>query len=133
MEYPNELRYTREHEWAAVEDGDRVRVGITDFAQDALGDVVYVDIPEEGTELRAGEPFGEVESTKSVSDIYSPVSGTVARRNGALGDSPELVNSDPYGEGWMVVIDMADTSELDGLMDADAYRRMVEEEGGEER
>jgi glycine cleavage system H protein len=131
MEYPDELRYTKEHEWAAVEDG-RVRVGITDFAQDALGDVVYVDIPEEGTEVRAGEPFGEVESTKSVSDIYSPVSGRVALRNGALSDSPELVNGDPYGEGWMAVIEMSDPGELDGLMDADAYRRMVEEEGSDQ-
>jgi glycine cleavage system H protein len=129
MEYPDELRYTKEHEWAAAENGDRVRVGITDFAQDALGDVVYVDVPVEGTEVRAGEPFGEVESTKSVSDIYSPVSGKVAQRNAALGDTPELVNRDPYGQGWMVVIEMTDAGELDGLMDANAYRRLVEEEG----
>jgi glycine cleavage system H protein len=132
MEYPNELRYTKEHEWAAAEDGDRVRVGITDFAQDALGDVVYVDIPDEGTEVQAGEPFGEVESTKSVSDIYSPVTGKVAHRNQALGDAPELVNRDPYGEGWMVVIEMTDPHELDALMDAEAYRRLVEEEGDDQ-
>jgi glycine cleavage system H protein len=131
MEYPDELRYTKEHEWAAVENGDLVRVGITDFAQDALGDVVYVDVPVEGTEVRAGEPFGEVESTKSVSDIYSPVSGKVAQRNAALGDTPELVNRDPYREGWMVVIEMTDPGELDGLMDANAYRRLVEEDGDE--
>ena len=127
MEYPTDLRYTREHEWAALEGGNRVRVGITDFAQDALGDVVYVEIPEEGTEVRGGEPFGEVESTKSVSDVYSPVSGRVAERNTALADSPELVNQDPYGEGWMVVIEAADPSDVESLMDADAYRRMVEE------
>jgi glycine cleavage system H protein len=127
MEYPQELRYTKEHEWAAAEDGGRVRVGITDFAQDALGDVVYVDLPVEGTEVRGGKTMGEVESTKSVSDLYSPVSGRIAERNAALGDDPELVNRDPYGEGWMVVIEMTDPGELDGLMDADAYRQMVEE------
>jgi glycine cleavage system H protein len=131
MEYPNQLRYTNEHEWVSPEDGDRVRVGITDFAQDALGDVVYVDIPEEGTEVTAGEPFGEVESTKSVSDIFSPVSGRIAERNRVLSETPELVNRDPYGEGWMVVVEMTDRSQLDGLMDAAAYRRMVEESGQE--
>jgi glycine cleavage system H protein len=129
MEYPEDLKYTSEHEWVAVEEGNRVRVGITDFAQDALGDVVYVDIPEEGTEVRAGEPFGEVESTKSVSDIYSPVSGRVVQRNAALSESPEQVNQDPYGDGWMVLIEAADPKELDDLMDAQAYRRMVEEPG----
>lgn len=130
MEYPEELRYTSEHEWALAEDDGRVRVGITDFAQDALGDVVYVDLPEEGAEVRAGEPFGEVESTKSVSDLYSPVSGRVAARNGALGETPELVNRDPYGDGWMVVIEPAEPGQLDGLMDASAYRSMVEEAEG---
>ena len=131
MEYPNELKYTSEHEWAAIEQGDRVRVGITDFAQDALGDVVYVEVPEEGTEVRAGEPFGEVESTKSVSDIYSPVSGTVVERNAALSDSPELVNQEPYGQGWLVVIQMSEVSELDGLMGASEYKKTLEEaEGG---
>jgi glycine cleavage system H protein len=130
MEYPEELRYTSEHEWALAEDDGRVRVGITDFAQDALGDVVYVDLPEEGAEVRAGEPFGEVESTKSVSDLYSPVSGRVAARNGALGETPELVNRDPYGEGWMVVIEPAEPGQLDALMDAGAYRSMVEEAEG---
>ena len=130
MEYPDELKYTSEHEWAEAEEGDRVRVGITDFAQDALGDVVYVDIPEEGTQVQAGEPFGEVESTKSVSDIYSPVSGKIVQRNPSLAETPELVNRDPYGEGWMVVIEMAEAGQLAGLMDAAAYRRMVEE-GGE--
>jgi glycine cleavage system H protein len=132
MDYPEELRYTSEHEWALAEDDGRVRVGITDFAQDALGDVVYVDLPDEGAEVRAGEPFGEVESTKSVSDLYGPVTGRVVSRNGALGDSPELVNRDPYGEGWMVVVEPTEAGQLDGLMDAAAYRALVEEtdEGG---
>jgi glycine cleavage system H protein len=127
MEYPKDLKYTSEHEWAAIEAGNRIRVGITDFAQDALGDVVYVEVPEEGTEVRAGQPFGEVESTKSVSDIFSPVSGTVVERNPTLSDSPELVNQDPYGTGWLVVIEMADGSELDGLMDAEDYQRTLKE------
>ncbi|HWC32599.1 MAG TPA: glycine cleavage system protein GcvH [Actinomycetota bacterium] len=130
MEYPSDLRYTSEHEWAAPEEGGRVRVGVTDFAQDALGDVVYVDLPAVGADLRAGETFGEVESTKSVSDLFSPVSGRVVERNEQLEDAPELVNQDPYGEGWMIVIEMEDASDLDELMDAEAYRRTVEE-GGE--
>lgn len=127
MDYPEELRYTKEHEWVSVEDGDRVRVGITDFAQDALGDVVYVDIPEEGTEVTSGQAFGEVESTKSVSDIYSPVTGTIVERNDELDKSPELINSDPYGQGWLVVIELADADELDQLMDAAAYGDLVAE------
>ncbi len=130
MEYPSDLRYTAQHEWGAIEEGGRLRVGITDFAQDALGDVVYVDLPALETEVRAGEALGEVESTKSVSEIFSPVSGRVVERNEDLADSPELVNQDPYGEGWMVVIAMSDPSELDDLMDADGYRRVVE--GGTE-
>lgn len=125
MEYPDDLRYTKEHEWASAE-GNRVRVGITDFAQDALGDVVYVDVPEVGAEVRAGEPFGEVESTKSVSDVYAPVTGRVVERNDALSDAPELVNSDPYGAGWMIVIESEDLSQLDSLLGADAYRRFAE-------
>ena len=129
MEYPQELKYTSEHEWVSTEESNRVRVGITDFAQDALGDVVYVDLPEEGTEVTAGQPFGEVESTKSVSDIYSPVSGRIVERNGLLGETPDLVNRDPYGEGWMVVVEATDPSEVDHLMDAGGYRRMVEEAG----
>jgi glycine cleavage system H protein len=130
MEYPNELKYSSEHEWAALENGNKARVGVTDFAQDALGDVVYVDLPEEGTEVQAGEAFGEVESTKSVSDIFSPVTGKILERNALLADTPELVNQDPYGEGWMVVIEVGEPAELDGLMDAQAYRQLVEE-GGE--
>lgn len=126
MEFPEELRYTKEHEWALDEGGGRVRVGITDYAQDALGDVVYVDVPETGTQVRAGEAFGEVESTKSVSDVYSPVSGVVMERNPLLEERPELVNEDPYGEGWMIVVQMSDPDEWEGdLMDADDYRTFV--------
>ena len=132
MEFPAELRYTREHEWVRREDGNRIRVGVTDFAQDALGDVVYVDVPEIGTEVRAGQPFGEVESTKSVSDVYAPVSGTVVERNGALAETPELINQDPYGQGWMIVIDAVDLGALDELMTADAYAGLTREESGEE-
>jgi glycine cleavage system H protein len=124
MEYPEDLRYSEQHEWARQEEHG-VRVGITDFAQDALGDVVYVDVPESGTEVRAGEPFGEVESTKSVSDVYAPISGTVTDRNPSLGDSPQLVNESPYGDGWMILIEPAGGQSLDGLMDAPAYRAFV--------
>ena len=131
MEYPSDLKYTREHEWAALEEKNRVRVGISDYAQDALGDVVYVNLPEEGTEVRAGEAVGEVESTKSVSDIFSPVSGRIVERNQALTDSPELVNQEPYGEGWMVVVEMSDPEELDDLLDANAYRQHAEAGGDE--
>ena len=131
MEYPKELRYTKEHEWTRDEGDGRVRVGITDYAQDALGDVVYVDIPETGTEVTAGQPFGEVESTKSVSDVYSPVTGTVLERNGALEETQELVNQDPYGDGWMVAIELSNPSELDELMDADGYRSFVQEHQGQ--
>ena len=127
MEFPDDVKYTKEHEWAREEGGGRVRVGITDFAQDALGDVVYVDVPEIGTEVRAGVPFGEVESTKSVSDVYSPVTGTVIERNAQLEDRPELVNEEPYGDGWMVAIEAADESELGSLLEAAAYRTFVEE------
>ena len=127
MEYPKDLKYTKEHEWAVVEEGNTVRVGITDFAQDALGDVVYVDLPEPGTEVQAGASFGEVESTKSVSDLFSPVSGRIVQRNDTLDDTPELVNQDPYGDGWMVVIEISDPAELDDLLDADGYRQLVEE------
>jgi glycine cleavage system H protein len=123
VEFPQDVRYTKEHEWARVE-GSRVRVGITDFAQDALGDVVYVDLPEAGAALRAHEPMGEVESTKSVSDVYSPVTGTVTERNPLVDDAPELVNQQPYGDGWLVLIESTDT--LDELLDAEAYRAFVE-------
>ena len=126
MEYPEDLRYTEQHEWVRAE-GDLVRIGITDFAQDALGDVVYVDVPEVGAEVQGGQPFGEVESTKSVSDVYAPISGTVVERNSDLADSPETVNTDPYGNGWMIVIRPKDPAAIDQLMSADAYRTLVEE------
>jgi len=129
MEFPKDVRYTKQHEWARVE-GNRIRIGITDYAQDALGDVVYVDTPEMGTEVKAGEPFGEVESTKSVSDVYSPVSGTVVDVNVQLGDTPALVNQDPYGEGWMIVVEPSDPSAVESLLDADAYRSFTEKESG---
>jgi glycine cleavage system H protein len=122
---PDDRQYTTEHEWARS-DGRRVVVGITDYAQDQLGDVVFVSLPEAGAEVVAGEPMGEVESTKSVSDVYSPVSGKVVDTNQGLEGSPELVNDDPYGEGWLVVVEVAadDTAEL---LDADAYRKLIEE------
>ena len=121
LEYPENLRYTAEHEWVRV-DGDTVRVGITSFAQEALGDVVYVSLPTVGDAVVAGDTCGEVESTKSVSDLYAPVSGEVAAVNGALDATPELVNSDPYGEGWMLAIRPDDASAIDGLLDATAYQ-----------
>ncbi len=126
MEFPDDLRYTKEHEWARLE-GARVRVGITDFAQDALGDVVYVDLPEVGAAVQAATPFGEVESTKSVSDIYSPVTGTIAERNPLIEERPELVNEQPYEDGWLIVVSVADEASLEGLMDAAAYRSFVEQ------
>ncbi len=124
-----ELQYSDEHEWVAREAGNLVSIGISAVATDALGDVVYVDLPAAGTDVRAGETFGEVESTKSVSDLFSPVSGRVAERNEQLEEAPELVNQDPYGEGWMIVVEGSEPSDLDDLMDADAYRRLVEGEG----
>ncbi|MCB1264757.1 MAG: glycine cleavage system protein GcvH [Mycobacterium sp.] len=124
-EIPADLRYTAEHEWVRRTGEDTVRVGITDFAQSSLGDVVYVQLPEAGTQVNAGETFGEVESTKSVSDLYAPVSATVAGVNAELQDSPQLINSDPYGRGWLLELRAdPDTLEqgLGGLLDADAYR-----------
>jgi glycine cleavage system H protein len=119
---PEELKYTAEHEWARVDDaGSSVRIGITDFAQLALGDVVYVSLPEVGTSLKIGEAFGEVESTKSVSDLYAPVSGIVTGRNGELADNPELVNAEPYGRGWIVEIELSERAQLEDLLDAAAY------------
>jgi len=126
MEFPEQLRYTKEHEWVAVE-GGRARVGITDFAQDALGDVVYVDLPEVGAAVQAATPFGEVESTKSVSDVYSPVTGTIVERNPLIEERPELVNEQPYEDGWLIVVSVPDGASLDGLMDAAAYRSFVEQ------
>ena len=126
MEFPDDLRYTKDHEWVRVEGDRRVRVGVTDFAQDALGDVVYVDVPAVGTEVTAAQPFSEVESTKSVSDVYAPVGGTVTERNPLLEDRPELVNEQPYGDGWIVVIETAAEPELGEMMDAAAYRAFVD-------
>ena len=125
MQIPDELRYSSDHEWIKVE-GDTVRVGITDYAQDALGDVVFVDLPEVGMAVTAGQSFSEVESTKSVSDIYAPVAGTVSEVNADLADAPERLNDDPYGEGWICVITLDDRTQLDALMDAAAYRALVE-------
>ena len=119
--YPEDLKYTSEHEWVR-EASPAVRVGITDFAQDALGDIVYVSLPEVGTSVEAGSSVGELESTKSVSDIYAPVSGTVTARNEALDSTPELVNSDPYGEGWLFEVEPSDAGQLGGLLDAAAYQ-----------
>lgn len=125
MDLPEDLRYATDHEWARAE-GGRVRVGITDYAQDALGDVVFVDLPEIGTEVERGAVFGEVESTKSVSELYAPVSGTVVEVNGDLGDTPERLNEDPYGEGWIIMIEPANSAELEELLDADGYRDLIE-------
>jgi glycine cleavage system H protein len=119
-----QLRYTEQHEWVR-EDGELIRIGITEHAQEQLGDVVYVDLPAPGAEVEQGQPFGEVESTKSVSDLYAPVSGTVEERNELLDDRPELVNEDPLGEGWMVAIRPQQPAELDGLLDGEAYRRLI--------
>ena len=126
IEFPDDLRYTKEHEWVRREGDDRVRIGITDFAQDALGDVVYVDVPEVGTAVTANQAFSEVESTKSVSDVFAPLSGSVIERNPLLEDKPELVNQQPYGDGWIVVLEMSDRDEIESLMDAAAYRAFVE-------
>lgn len=123
---PDNLRYTREHEWVDVTAEGRVRFGITDHAQDALGDIVFVTLPSLGASVSAGEPCGEVESTKSVSDIYAPVSGTVVARNDAVETSPETLNADPYGDGWLAEVETADAAGLDGLLDAAGYRAFTE-------
>ena len=120
MGNPAELKYSSDHEWVRVEAGN-VRIGITDYAQDALGDIVFVQIPEIGTSVSLGSSFSEVESTKSVSDIFAPVSGTVVEVNSRLAEAPELVNSDPYGHGWLCVIAMSNVAELETLMNAQAY------------
>jgi glycine cleavage system H protein len=122
---PDDLKYTAEHEWART-DGNVIRVGITDYAQEALGDIVFVSLPSVGTAVTAGQPLGEVESTKSVSDIYAPVTGTVTGRNETLDSQPELVNTDPYGDGWLLEIEVADDSTLESLLDAAAYQGMLD-------
>ena len=124
MNVPDGLRYTSDHEWARLEDG-KVRVGITDYAQDALGDVVFVQLPEQGATVEGSAVFSEVESTKSVSDIYAPVAGVVVEVNTELADAPQRVNEDPYGEGWICVIEPRDADELAGLLDAEGYRRLI--------
>ena len=127
MEFPEELKYTEEHEWVLVED-TIITIGITDFAQDSLGDVVFVELPEVGAEVVAGKSFGVVESVKAVSDIYAPVSGEVVEINEELPDTPELINTSPYEDGWMIKVRINDPADLADLMDADAYQTFVEEE-----
>jgi glycine cleavage system H protein len=123
--YPDDLKYTAEHEWTRDE-GQTVAIGITSFAQEALGDIVYVQLPATGTAIRAGDVVGEVESTKSVSDVYAPISGVVTERNGALDARPELINEDPYGEGWLFRVTPESTDALDGLLDAAAYAAQIQ-------
>ena len=125
MNVPDELLYSSDHEWIQIA-GDRARIGITDFAQDALGDVVYVQVPDIGATVTHGQSFSEVESTKSVSDIYAPVSGVVVEVNAALGSDPAAVNNDPYGSGWICVIEMSDPSQTAQLIDAVSYRALTE-------
>ena len=122
---PEDLRYTSDHEWVRQEDGGRIRIGITDYAQDALGDVVFVQLPEPGAKVEAGGSFSEVESTKSVSDIYAPVAGTVLEVNNELADAPQRLNEDPYGEGWICTIEPSDPAAFEGLLDAAAYQALI--------
>lgn len=125
--YPSDLKYDKEHEWVRVE-GDVAVIGISHFAQHQLGEVVYVDLPSEGDSVTGGEPFGEIESVKSVSELYTPADGEVVKVNTALTDTPETVNEDPYGEGWMIEVKLADPSQLDGLLTAEEYEAFVAEE-----
>lgn len=127
MNVPKDLRYSKEHEWVRVEDG-KVRVGITDFAQSELGDIVFVELPEVGTEVTAGEPFGSVESVKTVSELYAPVSGKVIEVNEELEDNPEYVNESPYDQAWMIVIEPSDLAEVDNLLTPEAYEEMIRED-----
>ncbi|KAB2332872.1 glycine cleavage system protein GcvH [Cytobacillus gottheilii] len=127
MSAPKELRYSKEHEWVKTE-GEKVRIGITDFAQSELGDIVFVELPEVGDELKVNEPFGSVESVKTVSELYAPVSGKVVEVNEELSDNPEFVNESPYENAWMVVVELSDASEVDSLMDSEQYDEMVKED-----
>lgn len=127
MNLPKELRYSKEHEWVK-EEGEKVRIGITDFAQSELGDIVFVELPEVGAELKADEPFGSVESVKTVSELYAPVSGKVLEVNGELEGSPELVNDSPYEEGWMILVELSNKDELKNLLSAEDYEKMVSED-----
>jgi glycine cleavage system H protein len=131
MEFPKHLKYTRDHEWALVE-GNEATIGITEYAAEKLGDVVFVDLPEEGDTLDQGGTFGAVESVKAVSDLYSPLSGTVKEINRALADSPEVINDDPYGEAWMIKITLDDENELEELLSAEEYARFIAESGDDE-
>jgi glycine cleavage system H protein len=126
MNVPEDLRYSKDHEWARLE-GDQVRVGITDYAQDALGDVVFIELPEVGTTVKLDESFSEVESTKSVSDVYAPLAGTIVEVNTDLAEAPERLNDDPYGDGWICLIEPADPAAFESLLDAAAYRGLTEE------
>jgi len=125
MQIPDDLRYSSDHEWVRLEDG-RIRVGITDYAQDALGDVVFVQVPEVGAVVSAGDSISEVESTKSVSDIYAPVAGTVVEVNADLGEAPQRLNDDPYGAGWIFIVEPSDPAQVEALLAAEQYRAMVE-------
>ena len=126
-EYPDDLKYTKEHEWARI-DGNRATIGITQFAVDQLGDITQVELPKEGEKLRAGEPFGTVESVKAVSDLFAPLSGTVVKVNDPLIDSPEYVNDDCYDEGWMVQVELGNPAEADSLLSADQYQEFLKEQ-----
>ncbi len=130
MEFPEDLKYTREHEWVSI-DGSVATIGITDHAQEQLGDVVFVELPSVGDRVEKADAFGVVESTKAVSDVYAPLSGEVAEVNDDLPDNPELINEDPYGDGWMVKITLGDKADLDDLMTADEYRKFIEESAPE--
>ncbi|MCL4517287.1 MAG: glycine cleavage system protein GcvH [Firmicutes bacterium] len=130
MNFPKDLKYTKEHEWVKV-NGKEAAVGVTDHAQHELGDVVFVEVPEEGGEFSRGEGFAVIESVKAVSDVYAPVSGKVIRINEALADSPELINTDPYGQAWIAVFELSNLKELDDLMTADEYKKFLEEGEGE--
>ncbi|WP_370949266.1 glycine cleavage system protein GcvH [Amycolatopsis sp. cg5] len=126
MTTPEELRYTEEHEWVATR-GETVRVGITEYAQDQLGDVVFVDLPEVGRQVSAGDAFGEVESTKSVSELFAPLDGEIVAVNDGVADQPELINSDPYGEGWLIEIKLDDPTSVDSLLEAEAYQALTKD------
>jgi glycine cleavage system H protein len=131
MDFPEDLKYTKEHEWARLEEDDVVTVGITDYAQESLGEIVYVELIDEGAQVSQGEAFGVVESTKAVSDLYAPVSGTVIEVNDTLLDSPSLINEDPYEDGWMIRIEMRDPKELEKCMNVSEYKSFVEQQEAE--
>ena len=130
MDFPANLHYSKDHEWVEI-DGNRARIGITDYAQESLGDIVFVELPQVGDELSAGDSFGVVESVKSASDVYTPVGGKVVAVNEALLDAPQDINTDPYGKGWMIELELVDPGEVESLMDAGAYQQLVQEEKGE--